>query len=179
MKQFLVAITLLSVTLSSCKKEETPDPTPSNTLTIKGSESAIVFGEMIDYGKDIQNTNNYYFELMLATGAVSATYEPIWEYSGKGNVLRFSLFSGSPNIATSTYTVDETWDKNLVIYETEASFNEDFDKEFTEWSSRLAGTIHINNLGDRKYEITVDLTDEDGNLVTAYYNGVLNYVVGS
>ena len=148
-----------------------------NKLQINGVQNEITFGEMVAYDKLPANTN-FSFKLLLHTGTTSAVYQPEWSYTGIGSYFSFTLWSEDSTIASGSYIIDGFVQKSFSITRASAELNVDWSTGESDFGSYLDGNVQIVNMGDGTYEININCTDYEGNLVTAYYKGEFYYLKG-
>ncbi len=183
MKHLLFALSILSISLSSCKKEETPEPEVKNTFIYDGTETLLGSGSIFDFGNETADGSitytNYNHDIELYTDGLTIVDAANGELSGIGNKIYLEFWSGSPKLATALYTFKAgAYDENLKISSGDFAINYDGTKnEAEKWPAIVSGTVNVNNFGEDNYEITVDCIDETGKKITAYYNGNLNYIV--
>jgi len=171
----ILAYALFAIALISCNKDKTIEK--KNQILYNGSEFELSKGYLEFVGLGNSNPTCYIYKMLIVSSGVlfdSNTYE----ISGTGHELEFEIFSSSSTgLVEGTYTFTSSLDciPNVFDY---AWVYLDFD--FNPIKSATLdyvteGTVKVNKTGSA-YEITIDCKLSDGKILTAYYNGDLEFI---
>jgi len=106
LKSLLITLCVLSVVISSCKKDEDKDSDLSNYFTYSGNTYELGKGVVTDWGEN-EGLNTYDFDVLLFSSTIqyNATSD---EYTGQGHIMYLDLNSTSANgLVNGTYTYSE------------------------------------------------------------------------
>ncbi len=180
---FSFSVVLLISCINKEKEDETPitkDSTVTNYLKIGTTKITLGTGMLENYGlSSMENDSNYYydgynFDLYLFEKGISifsdeGEYFPV----GNGAYVYFELYSAKGTfLDTGKYTFSLTEPFATKTFDC-GVFSLDFETE-EDYTIISSGSINVKKSNDI-YEITIDCLGDDGQRITGYYKGTLNY----
>lgn len=171
-----MAILLLGITISGCKKDNTTDGgavTHDNFLAFNKSRFDLSKGRFIKIPYD--DSLNYIMLELFSPGII--IHENIGSFdtlSGKGQAIIFSLYSkGMENIPVGEFTISDTTNSNPEVtleysaYNINWNVDQDPDADFP---FIFAGTLKVIKHGE-EYELSFSGHDMIDNKISCYYKG--------
>lgn len=181
-KHLLLGLLMSNLLLISCKKDTAEIEnviTKKSFLKIGDKEYNLAKGAFLNDGKE-DSSLVYFHELAFFSDSFSLTTSQFgeMEISGSGQLIYFDLYS----------SMGEQLDEGDYMYSSESgSFVKTFDygAYFINYSSDnteneeveiISGTLSVSKT-DGEYSITINCMSEDGEIVTGFFNGKLEYFV--
>jgi hypothetical protein len=168
-------VILLLLAFSSCKKDsKKEDILKTNSFTIDGTNYDLAQGYIMGYGG--YYSRNYY-EMILYSGGLTL-HEKMGEpdtMSGTGHYVYLEIYSsGTDNIATGTYTYNNTNQAGSFNY---AVYIVNWNTELTSHPANrefASGNLRIIR-NNPEYELSFTGKDENYKSISVYYKGRLKY----
>lgn len=176
-RKILTIILLSLIIFTGCKKDK-KESTVNNYIRYDGTTYAIDKGYLENWGKwSLEGDNN--LDLTLVSNGISVVEVggEIDEYIGEGNAIIFYMYSTSTTrLDDGNYVYDEDATEEAGTFEwANVVINYNIEDEEGDVDQYIVdGTVTVTKTGD-VYEISFNLTDEDGKTVTGYFKGTLKY----
>jgi len=169
-----IAILLLSLFVSGCKKDE--KKTVKNYFNYNGTEYILTQGFLENYGKYGDQGYNIDLSLLSSSFTIHQSNGEIDSVSGIGDALVFQIYTSLPSkLDVKDYTYDATgsgadgtFDWGMVAMDYNASTSNGTQYEIT------GGKVSVTSNGS-EYEITINCTASNSKTITGYYKGSLKY----
>ena len=184
MKTFYYIILASIIALSSCKKENT-DVCNDNLkyFNTKDAKYCIPHGYLF-YGGPWSNFENMYsFGLIFNSDDININLKDT-TFSGKGESISFMVLCPTEYLSTDTYPFYK-FDTIPAISGAGYYKNYDFTKHYKmgvddelpgDFANISSGLLSINEYTNGEYAISFDGMDENGDSISAEYNGELIYI---
>ncbi|SEA55347.1 hypothetical protein [Bizionia paragorgiae] len=183
----LLFLSLLIVVLSCSDNDNDTEnnlPIPeqqANSFFVNETEYILTNGTLENYGVDNDPTNDFNyqgsnFDLYLTSENIEITSDNngVLDLKGYGQLLYFELFSENENdLSEGDYTASNQEPYSVFTYDI-AEYSIDFDEVNRNTIEVISGTLNIRKVNN-EYEITINLTDINGDSVVGYYKGTLQH----
>ncbi len=182
--RMLTGIMFTSLFLMACNKDEDKKTTKKNHFKVGTTEYVIAAGSLENYGMDSDTTddwefNGYNIDLAFFSSGLKLerTESGYLSVNGQGQILYFELITSSgAGLENGEYTHDGSegpFHPGTFDY-SDYSLVWNTNNQDNSWIEIASGKITVRKDGSG-YEITIDCTDVNGNNVTGYYKGALQY----
>lgn len=146
------------------------------SFTVEDSVYGVNQGLIYDASTKFTDDANFFTIYLLSDGFTMTSGSSYTEFSGTGNYFEIQLYSDtiSDNIEEGAYTYDTSHDVGTFI---SGDYILNYDKELDTYDKSASvsnGAISIEKDG-YQYIINIICQDEDGNSITGYYKGDLDY----
>ena len=173
LKIFLITISI--GVLSACESDDAVDEGANavrvNEVKVNTNRFEITNAILLDDG-----TFNGITEFELYLTSTGVTVDTNSDINGSGDFLTLRLFSSEQtNLAEGTYVYNNQDNTSLLLNRGSHFFG--FDASLgdgQEGSQDIEAGNIIVVLENNQYTITINLTDEEGESLTGYYNGTIN-----
>lgn len=176
-RKILTIILLSLIIFAGCKKDK-KESSFNNYINYDGTTYAIDKGYLENWGKwSPEGDNN--LDLTLVSNGISAVEVSglLDEFIGAGNGIIFYMYTTSTTrLDDGNYVYDEDATEEAGTFEwANVVINYNIEDEEGDVDQYIVdGTVTVTKTGD-VYEISFNLTDEDGKTVTGYFKGTLKY----
>ena len=165
-------ILLLGVALltTSCNDDE--DDARANAADINGTTVTLTEAVTVTYGENYYE-GSYDWDIFLTTEGLDIDITS--GFSGIGSFVYLDLNTNSQGgLVSGTYNWGDIYERDaFTIVDGTVSINLDTSIETADYSMEAASGTVIVNVGESETEFDINLTMDDGEILTAYYKGAL------
>lgn len=184
LSKVLISVFLICILVFSCNKDEDNETPPQKSYFVfNGIEYVLSAGILENFGKDADTSDGWDYDgnnldLSLVSNGIIITNsgDTMFDVSGAGQVMYFQMYtSNSSYLDNGEYNFDATSPFPVGTFDAgDFSINWDENNPNNDWIELSSGKLTVNRSGST-YEISINCTDQNGEIVTGYYKGALKY----